>query len=157
MTSNLGSNIIQENFDGIKESEFERVYEATKTDVFGLLKKSMRPEFINRIDETIMFTPLSRSNMVQIVKIQLAGVAKLAKQSDINLSFADEAIEFISNEGFDPQFGARPVKRVIQKKVLNELSKQILAGKVQAGDKIVMDVFDQQIVFRAPIEKEQVV
>ena len=157
MTSNLGSNIIQENFDGIKESEFERVYEATKTDVFGLLKKSMRPEFINRIDETIMFTPLSRSNMGQIVKIQLAGVAKLAKQSDINLSFADEAIEFISNEGFDPQFGARPVKRVIQKKVLNELSKQILAGKVQAGDKIVMDVFDQQIVFRAPIEKEQVV
>lgn len=95
--------------------------------------------------------------MGQIVKIQLAGVAKLAKQSDINLSFADEAIEFISNEGFDPQFGARPVKRVIQKKVLNELSKQILAGKVQAGDKIVMDVFDQQIVFRAPIEKEQVV
>ena len=157
MTSNLGSNIIQENFDGIKESEFERVYEATKTDVFGLLKKSMRPEFINRIDETIMFTPLSRSNMGQIVKIQLAGVAKLAKQSDINLSFADEAIEFISNEGFDPQFGARPVKRVIQKKVLNELSKQILAGKVKAGDKIVMDVFDQQIVFRAPIEKEQVV
>ena len=157
MTSNLGSNIIQENFDGIKESEFERVYEATKTDVFGLLKKSMRPEFINRIDETIMFTPLSRSNMGQIVKIQLAGVAKLAKQSDINLSFADEAIEFISNEGFDPQFGARPVKRVIQKKVLNELSKQILAGKVQAGDKIVLDVFDQQIVFRAPIEKEQVV
>ena len=157
MTSNLGSNIIQENFDGIKESEFERVYEATKTDVFGLLKKSIRPEFINRIDETIMFTPLSRSNMGQIVKIQLAGVAKLAKQSDIELSFADEAVEFISNEGFDPQFGARPVKRVIQKKVLNELSKQILAGKVQAGDKIVMDVFDQQIVFRAPIEKEQVV
>ncbi len=154
MTSNLGSAIIQENFEGIKESEFERVYEATKTDVFGLLKKSMRPEFINRIDETIMFTPLSRSNMGQIVKIQLAGVAKLAKQSDIDLSFADEAVEFISNEGFDPQFGARPVKRVIQKKVLNELSKQILAGKVQAGDKIVMDVFDQQIVFRAPIEND---
>lgn len=154
MTSNLGSSIIQENFDGIKESEFERVYEATKTDVFGLLKKSMRPEFINRIDETIMFTPLSRSNMGEIVKIQLAGVAKLAKQSDIDLSFADEAVEFISNEGFDPQFGARPVKRVIQKKVLNELSKQILAGKVQTGDKIVMDVFDQQIVFRAPIEND---
>lgn len=154
MTSNLGSSIIQENFEGIKESEFERVYEATKTDVFGLLKKSMRPEFINRIDETIMFTPLSRSNMGEIVKIQLAGVAKLAKQSDIDLSFADEAVEFISNEGFDPQFGARPVKRVIQKKVLNELSKQILAGKIQAGDKIVMDVFDQQIVFRAPIEND---
>lgn len=154
MTSNLGSSIIQENFEGIKESEFEGVYEATKTDVFGLLKKSMRPEFINRIDETIMFTPLSRSNMGEIVKIQLAGVAKLAKQSDIDLSFADEAVEFISNEGFDPQFGARPVKRVIQKKVLNELSKQILAGKVQAGDKIVMDVFDQQIVFRAPIEND---
>lgn len=154
MTSNLGSSIIQENFEGIKESEFERVYEATKTDVFGLLKKSMRPEFINRIDETIMFTPLSRSNMGEIVKIQLAGVAKLAKQSDIDLSFADEAVEFISNEGFDPQFGARPVKRVIQKKVLNELSKQILAGKVQAGDKIVMDVFDQQIVFRAPIKND---
>lgn len=154
MTSNLGSSIIQENFEGIKESEFDRVYEATKTDVFGLLKKSMRPEFINRIDETIMFTPLSRSNMGEIVKIQLAGVAKLAKQSDIDLSFADEAVEFISNEGFDPQFGARPVKRVIQKKVLNELSKQILAGKVQAGDKIVMDVFDQQIVFRAPIEND---
>ncbi len=157
MTSNLGSNIIQENFDGIKEAEFDRVYEATKTDVFGLLKKSMRPEFINRIDETIMFTPLSRSNMGQIVRIQLEGVAKLAKQSDIELSFTPEAIEFVSNEGFDPQFGARPVKRVIQKKVLNELSKQILAGKVKAGDKVVMDVFDQQIVFRAPIEQEEMV
>jgi ATP-dependent Clp protease ATP-binding subunit ClpB len=157
MTSNLGSNIIQENFDGINEAEFERVYEATKTDVLGLLKKSMRPEFINRIDETIMFTPLSRSNMGQIVKIQLEGVAKLAKQSDIELSFAPEAVEFVSNEGFDPQFGARPVKRVIQKKVLNELSKQILAGKVKAGDQVVMDVFDQQIVFRAPIKEEETV
>ena len=154
MTSNLGSNIIQENFEGIKEAEFERVYEKTKLDVFGLLKTSMRPEFINRIDETIMFTPLSKENLDQIVRIQLQHVVKLAAKNDINLSFSDEAIQFISEEGFDPQFGARPIKRVIQKKVLNELSKQILAGKIQNGDTMVMDVFDDQIVFRAPIEKE---
>ena len=144
----------QENFEGIKEAEFERVYEKTKLDVFGLLKTSMRPEFINRIDETIMFTPLSKENLDQIVRIQLQHVVKLAAKNDINLSFSDEAIQFISEEGFDPQFGARPIKRVIQKKVLNELSKQILAGKIQNGDTMVMDVFDDQIVFRAPIEKE---
>ena len=131
----------------MKEAEFERVYEKTKLDVFGLLKTSMRPEFINRIDETIMFTPLSKNNLDQIVRIQLQHVVKLAAKNDINLSFSDEAIQFISDEGFDPQFGARPIKRVIQKKVLNELSKQILAGKIQNGDTMVMDVFDDQIVF----------
>ena len=151
MTSNLGSNIIQENFEGIKEAEFERVYEKTKMEVIGLLKKSMRPEFVNRIDETIMFAPLSSKNLREIVEIQLKQVIKMAAKNDIILTASPEAIDYISETSFDPQFGARPLKRIIQRKVLNELSKQILSGKVHAGSEIVMDVFDDQIVFRAPI------
>ncbi len=151
MTSNLGSNIIQENFEGIKEAEFERVYEKTKVEVIGLLKKSMRPEFVNRIDETIMFAPLSSKNLREIVEIQLKQVIKMAAKNDITLTASPEAIDYISETSFDPQFGARPLKRIIQRKVLNELSKEILSGKVHAGSEIVMDVFDEQIVFRAPI------
>jgi ATP-dependent Clp protease ATP-binding subunit ClpB len=154
MTSNMGSLIIQENFEHMTELNKEEVMAKTKREVFDLLKKSIRPEFLNRIDETIMFTPLNREDVTQIVKIQFEKIAENLKANGIHLTATPEAIEWLAQLGFDPQFGARPVKRVMQKKVLNELSKQILAGKVHADSKIVLDVFENNFVFRKPLEKE---
>jgi ATP-dependent Clp protease ATP-binding subunit ClpB len=149
LTSNLGSHIIQENFSDLTEINRDEVMAKTKAEVFELLRKTLRPEFLNRIDETIMFTPLSRNDVIQIVKIQLQMIAdNLMKNNNIELSFSDEAVEWIGQLGYDPTFGARPLKRVIQRKVLNELSKMILAGKVTTGKKIIIDEFDGQIVFR---------
>jgi len=149
LTSNLGSHIIQENFSNLTEINRDEVMAKTKAEVFELLRKSLRPEFLNRIDETIMFTPLSRNDVTQIVKIQLQMIAdNLLKNNNIELSFSDEAVDWISQLGYDPTFGARPLKRVIQRKVLNELSKMILAGKVSTGKKIIIDEFEGQIVFR---------
>ena len=147
MTSNMGSQLIQENFLDINEKNKEEVMARTKNEVYELLKKTIRPEFLNRIDEVIMFEPLSRDNVEQIVRIQLNGIIKSLAQQDVKLSATNEAIEWIAQLGFDPQFGARPVKRVIQKQVLNELSKQILAGTVKKDHEIVLDMFDNKLVF----------
>ena len=127
----------------------------TKVEVFELLKKTIRPEFLNRIDETIMFTPLTREDVHRIVELQFNGVAKMLKENDIELTASNEAIDWLAQLGFDPQFGARPVKRVLQKRVLNELSKQILAGKVEKDAKIVLDVFNNEFVFRNPIDVDK--
>jgi ATP-dependent Clp protease ATP-binding subunit ClpB len=154
MTSNLGSQIIQENFENLNDKNAESVIEATKHEVLGLLRKTIRPEFLNRIDETIMFTPLNKKEIKQIVKLQLKGVEKLAKKNNIDLSASDEVVDYLANAGYDPQFGARPIKRLIQKEVLNNLSRQILGGKITAGDVVVMDVFEDQVVFRQPLEDE---
>jgi ATP-dependent Clp protease ATP-binding subunit ClpB len=157
MTSNIGSHIIQENFDKLNKKDPEEVAEITKREVFELLKKSVRPEFLNRIDEIIMFRPLSKNEIKGIVTLQLQILTKMLHQNDMKLHITDEAIKVICDEGFDPQFGARPVKRVIQKKVMNELSKQLLAGKISKDTMIVLDAIDKQIVFRKPInEKEEV-
>lgn len=155
MTSNMGSHLIQENFEKIKDNNYDEIMAKTKSEVFDLLKKSIRPEFLNRIDETIMFTPLNRENVHRIVELQFNGIAKMLEENNIHLSATPEAIEWLAQLGFDPQFGARPVKRVMQKRVLNELSKQILAGKVQKDAKIVLDVFDKEFVFRNPIETDK--
>lgn len=156
MTSNMGSHLIQENFEHMDEHNKDQVIAKTKLEVFELLKKSIRPEFLNRIDETIMFAPLNRDDVHRIVEIQFNGISKMLEESDIHLSATPEAIDWLSQLGFDPQFGARPVKRVIQKRVLNELSKQILAGKVAKNAEIVLDVFDKDFVFRnaIPVDKE---
>ncbi|MCL4141872.1 UNVERIFIED_CONTAM: hypothetical protein GTU68_053708, partial [Idotea baltica] len=148
MTSNMGSDIIQENFKEFDMNNREQVTEATKVDVLGLLRKTIRPEFINRIDEIVMFTPLNEAEVTQIVKLQLNSLTKMLAEKGIALSTSDEAIESLSRQGFDPQFGARPIKRVIQRKVLNELSKEILAGKVTANSSILLDAFDDELVFR---------
>jgi ATP-dependent Clp protease ATP-binding subunit ClpB len=148
MTSNMGSHLIQENFEKMNEKNKEEILAKTKLEVFELLKKSIRPEFLNRIDETIMFTPLTRDNVQRIVEIQFAGVAAMLKENDIQLTATDAAIDWLAQLGFDPQFGARPVKRVIQKRVLNELSKQILAGKVQKDSKIILDLSKNEFIFR---------
>ena len=116
--------------------------------MFGLLKKTMRPELLNRIDETIMFTPLTKKDIHQIVGIQLKGLAKMLTKNDIKLEWTAEAVDQIAIMGYDPQFGARPVKRVLQKTILNQLSKEILAGKVKADSNILLDQFEGQFVFR---------
>lgn len=154
MTSNLGAHVIQENFESITELNREEVLAKTRREVFDLLRKSLRPEFLNRIDELIMFQPLSREDVEEIVRIQFEQIAERAADNNIRLTATHEAIEWLAELGYDPQYGARPVKRLMQKKVLNELSKQILAAKVQAGQHVVVDVFEREIVFRAPVEKE---
>lgn len=155
MTSNMGSNIIRENFANMVPGDEELVIEDTREQVFELLKQSVRPEFLNRIDETIMFRPLSRADIGQIVDLQLEELrANLAKQQ-IQLTIADEAKKWLSDKGYHPEFGARPLKRVIQKKVLNELSKQMLMQKVMPDSTVVLDVFDDKIVFRQPIREEE--
>ena len=148
MTSNIGSHIIQDNFEKLTEFNKEDVLAKTKNEVFDLLKKSVRPEFLNRIDEVIMFEPLSRDDVHNIVKIQFEQIAKRLAEQNLKISATDEAIDWLAQLGYDPQYGARPIKRVLQKQVLNELSKQILADKVDQAQEIIVDVFDKQIVFR---------
>ncbi len=149
MTSNIGSHIIQESFETMTDLNKEVILASTKNKVFELLKKTIRPEFLNRIDEVIMFQPLSREEVKEIVRIQFNGLQKLLEQTQIKITSTENAIEWLSQLGFDPQFGARPLKRVIQKKVLNELSKQILAGKINKNDHIELDVDKRnEFIFR---------
>ncbi len=153
MTSNLGSEIIHEKFDSIKPSEFERAKEQAKSGVFELLKHTIRPEFLNRIDETVLFLPLTKEDVKEIVGIQLNQLKKKLFAQNIRLVINPDAYEWIAQTGYDPFFGARPVKRVIQKNVMNELSKAILSDKINLAKTVVMDVFDGQIVFRMPINE----
>jgi ATP-dependent Clp protease ATP-binding subunit ClpB len=147
MTSNMGSSIIQEKFENFK-GNIEVAIEAAKTEVLGLLKQTVRPEFINRIDDIVMFTPLSSENIREIVGLQMKSVSKLLAQQNITLDATPEAIDYLAAKGYDADFGARPVKRVIQKEVMNQLSKEILSGKVTADSIILLDSFDGQLVFR---------
>jgi len=148
MTSNMGSSLIRENFEKITADNRDQVIDDTKIQVLELLKKSIRPEFLNRIDEIIMFTPLNEEEIRQIVTLQLNGIKSMLAKNGIALEFTDAAVRFISDEGFDPQFGARPVKRVIQKYILNELSKQILAMKVDRDRPIIIDREGEGLVFK---------
>lgn len=154
MTSNIGSDLIRDSFANMLPGEEENVIQETQFQVFELLKRSVRPEFLNRIDETIMFRPLSRADIGQIVALQLQELQDTLAKQQIQLSIAEEARQWLADKGYHPEFGARPLKRVIQKKVLNELSKQMLLRKVVPNSRVVLDVFDDQIVFRQPIEKE---
>jgi ATP-dependent Clp protease ATP-binding subunit ClpB len=147
MTSNMGSQIIQDKFDNLKGS-IEAATEAAKVEVLGLLKQTVRPEFINRIDEIVMFTPLTNANIAQIVGLQLKSVKKMLALQGITLDATPEAIDYLSEKGYDPQFGARPVKRVIQRDVLNQLSKEILAGTITTDSIVLIDAFDGKLVFR---------
>jgi ATP-dependent Clp protease ATP-binding subunit ClpB len=151
MTSNMGSQIIQEKFENLKGG-IEAATEAAKIEVLGLLKQTVRPEFINRIDEIVMFTPLTNANIAQIVGLQLKSVTKMLAQQGITMDATPEAITYLSQKGYDPQFGARPVKRVIQREVLNELSKEILAGKITTDSIVLIDAFDGKLVFRNQTE-----
>ncbi|WP_395062236.1 ATP-dependent chaperone ClpB [Flavobacterium sp.] len=152
MTSNMGSAIIQEKFENLKGG-VEAATEAAKLEVLGLLKQTVRPEFINRIDEIVMFTPLTAANIKQIVGLQLKSVTKMLAQQNITMDATPEAIDYLAQKGYDPQYGARPVKRVIQREVLNQLSKEILSGKVTTDSIILLDSFDGQLVFRNQSEE----
>ena len=147
MTSNLGSSYIQEQFSRIDSTNRERIIEETKENVMEMLKKSIRPEFLNRIDETIIFTPLGEKETRQIVQLQAAAVTALLAESDMTLEISDAAIAFIAEAGFDPEFGARPIKRAIQRYLLNDLSKQILSGAVEKNRPIKVDVANDRLVF----------
>ncbi|MCK9326149.1 MAG: ATP-dependent chaperone ClpB [Bacteroidales bacterium] len=147
MTSNIGSPIIQERMEGITESNREEVYESTREEVFALMKRTIRPEFLNRIDEIIMFTPLTQEEIQQIVRLQVAQVIR-SLSKDLALEVSDRAISWIASHGYDPQYGARPVKRLIQKHLLNELSKKILAGEVNPETQLLIDEENGTLVFQ---------
>ncbi len=148
MTSNMGSDVIPANFEGVTEKNKEEVVEKTKTEVMLLLKQTIRPEFLNRIDEVIMFEPLMKKEIKGIIQIQLNNLKQMVAQSGINLQFSDYALEYLAENGYDPQFGARPLKRLIQKEIVNQLSKKILAGDVDKTKPVLVDVFDGVVVFR---------
>ena len=148
MTSNMGSQVIQDNFENVTESNKEEVVENTKREVLNILRQTIRPEFLNRIDDIIMFQPLMKSEIRGIINIQLNHLKNLVSLNGITLEFTDYALDFLAENGYDPQFGARPLKRLIQKEIVNQLSKRILAGDIDKTNPVLVDVFDNTVVFR---------
>ena len=148
MTSNMGSTIIQDAFENVTEANKEDVVEKTKVEVMNLLKQTIRPEFLNRIDEVIMFQPLMKKEIKGIIKIQLEGLKTMVAKNGIELQFTDYLLDYLSENGYDPQFGARPLKRLIQKEIINQLSKKILGGSIDKAKPVLVDVFDNLVVFR---------
>lgn len=149
MTSNLGSNLIQENFENITDENVDEIVAKTKDEVFALLKQTLRPEFLNRIDETVLFQPLTRKEIGKIVQYQLRGFNHMLERKGIIMTATEDAVNYLMNKGYDPSFGARPLKRVLQQEVLNKLSKSLLAGEVNDGDRITLDYFEESgLVFR---------
>jgi ATP-dependent Clp protease ATP-binding subunit ClpB len=148
MTSNIGSHLIQDAFDQAGQDSLERIAERAKIEVMNLLKQTVRPEFLNRVDEIIMFQPLQKKEVRKIIEIQLSNLKKLVTEAGIELGFTNYALDFLSEHGYDPQFGARPLKRLIQKEIVNQLSKRILARDIDKSKPVVVDVFDGLVVFR---------
>lgn len=155
MTSNMGSQVIQDNFENINDKNKEEVVEATKAEVLNLLKQTIRPEFLNRIDEIIMFQPLMKDEIKGIINIQLNQLKNLVAQSGIQLTFSNYALDYLAENGYDTQFGARPLKRLIQKEIVNQLSKRILAGDIDKSKPVMVDVFDGVVVFRNEVPAEK--
>ena len=155
MTSNIGSDVIREKFSQIDGNNEEEIVAETKEQLFNVLKHTVRPEFLNRIDDVVMFRPLSRGNIREIVELQLHGVGEQLAEQDIHLTMSPEAMDWLAAEGYSPEFGARPLKRVIKKRVLRQLSKQMLAGAIPPGSELVLDVFDDKVVFRQARENER--
>jgi len=155
MTSNIGSHLIQDAFENVTEKNVDEAAEKAKAEVMNLLKETIRPEFLNRVDEIIMFHPLLKKDIVGIVKIQLKALEKLVAENGIKLEFSDYALEFLADQGYDPQFGARPLKRLIQKEIVNQLSKRILQGDINKNYPILVDVFDNTVVFRNEAKEDK--
>jgi ATP-dependent Clp protease ATP-binding subunit ClpB len=156
MTSNMGSHIIQANFESVNEKNKEEIVENTKREVLDLLRQTIRPEFLNRIDEVIMFQPLLLNDIKGIIKIQLHGLKEQLVKSGVTLEFTDYTLDYLAENGFDPQFGARPLKRLIQKQIVNELSKKLLSGTIDKTKPVLVDVFDKTVVFRNEITSPEV-
>ena len=158
MTSNMGSDIIQANFEDVNEQNKEEVVEKTKIEVMNVLRQNIRPEFLNRVDEIILFQPLMRDDIRGIIRIQLNNLKRLvAENNGIELRFSDYLIDYLAENGFDPQYGARPLKRLIQKEIVNTLSKKILAGEVDKSHPVLVDVFGNVVVFRNDVEQPHAV
>ena len=149
----MGSRIIQDNFEKVNEKNKEEIVERTKTEVIQLLRQTIRPEFLNRIDEVIMFQPLMKKEIKGIISIQLNELKRLVAKNGIELQFSEYALDYLSENGYDPQFGARPLKRLIQKEIVNKLSKRILAGDLDKNSPVMVDVFDGTVVFRNEASK----
>jgi ATP-dependent Clp protease ATP-binding subunit ClpB len=148
MTSNIGSHLIQDAFESVNEDNVELVTEKAKVEVMNLLRQTIRPEFLNRVDEIIMFRPLMKKQIMDIVKIQLAGLQAMTAKNQVELEFTDYLLELLAEQGFDPQLGARPLKRLIQKQIVNTLSKKLLSGEIDNTKKVLVDAFDGVVVFR---------
>ena len=144
----MGSDIIRERMSKLTDANRDQVVESTKNEVLELLKQRIRPEFLNRIDEIIMFTPLTENEIKQIVKLQIDGVSRMLEKNGVHLEVTDRTLDFLAQEGYDPEFGARPVKRVIHKMILNQLSKDIIAQKVNRDKPIVIDYDGNKLVFK---------
>ena len=148
MTSNIGSQLIRENFERINKENHDEIVESTRNEVMGMLKKVVRPEFLNRVDEIIMFAPLTEKQIAEIVRIQLSGIKRMLADNGVKLEVTDRALDFIALEGYDPQFGARPVKRAIQRNILNDLSKELISGQLNRDNPIVVDYRDNKLIFK---------
>jgi len=155
MTSNMGSQVIQENFEDVNEQNKDEVVEKTKAEVMALLRQTIRPEFLNRIDEVIMFQPLMKKEIKGIINIQLDSLRNLVAKNGIDLRFSDYALDYLAENGYDPQFGARPLKRLVQKEIINQLSRRILAGDIDKSVPVMVDVFDGTVVFRNEKQKQE--
>ena len=153
MTSNIGSHIIQANFDNVNEENKDEIVENTRREILELLRQTIRPEFLNRIDEVIMFQPLMRREIRNIIKIQLNDLKNQLLKNGVMLDFSEYAVDYLAENGFDPQFGARPLKRLIQKQIVNQLSKKLLAGTIDKTHPVLVDVFDGVVVFRNEVAK----
>ena len=151
MTSNIGSHLIEERFKAIED--MQEATDVARQDVMGLLKQTVRPEFLNRIDDIVMFSPLTRKDIRSIVKLQFKEIKKMLSNQQITLDATKQAIDFLAQKGFQPEYGARPVKRTIQREVLNQLSKELLSGRVTANSIILLDAFDNRLVFRNEDER----
>jgi ATP-dependent Clp protease ATP-binding subunit ClpB len=148
MTSNIGSQLIQDAFEGVNERNVDDVTSRAKVDVMNLLRSTIRPEFLNRVDDIIMFKPLMKKEIRNIIHIQLNNLRKLVEEAGIRLEFTEYTLDYLAENGFDPHFGARPLKRLIQKEIINAMSKRILAGDIDKSKPVVVDVFDGVVVFR---------
>ena len=148
MTSNLGGHIIQENFEKVTEKNKEEIVDNTKIEVMALLRQTIRPEFLNRIDEIILFQPLMKTEIKGIISIQLTDLQRLIAKNGVNLQFSEYILDYLAENGYDPQFGARPLKRLIQREIVNQLSKRLLAGDLDKSQPVLVDIFDGTVVFR---------
>jgi ATP-dependent Clp protease ATP-binding subunit ClpB len=155
MTSNMGSHIIQANFENVSEENKEEVVDKTKVEVMELLRQTIRPEFLNRIDEVIMFQPLLKTEIRGIIRIQLDQLSIMLLKNNIQLKYTDYTVDYLAENGYDPQYGARPLKRLIQKEIVNPLSKKILAGEIDHLHPVLVDVFDGIVVFRNESEERK--
>ena len=148
MTSNIGSHIINERFASLNEKNRQQVIESTANEVFELMKQTIRPEFLNRIDDIVMFTPLTEEEVRQIVGLQVKALSRMMASSGLTMHVTEKAVDYIAREGYDPQFGARPIKRAVQRLLVNELSRQILSGSVIKENPIVVDSDGKELTFR---------